>query len=73
MEARTMRDQAVDLRIAGHTYSELAKRLGYASRQVARSAVTTSARWKARAANGSVEDGEDRRARKPLGRSVTAS
>ena len=66
MEERTRQDQAVDLRIAGHTYPEIAKRLGYASRQVVRSAVTTSARWRARAANGSVEDGEDRRTRKPL-------
>ena len=66
MEARTMRDQAVDLRIAGHTYSEIAKRLGYKSRQAARSAVMTSARWKARAAEESVEDGQDRRSRRPL-------
>ena len=66
MEERTRRDQAVDLRIAGHTYPEIAKRLGYKSRQSARSAVTTSARWKARAANEPVEDGGDRRARKPL-------
>ncbi len=65
-EERTRRDQAVELRIAGHTYPEIAKRLGYESRQSARSAVTTSARWKARAANESVEDGGDRRTRKPL-------
>ena len=34
MEGRTRRDRAVDLRIAGHTYPEIAKRL--------RSSVTTS-------------------------------
>ena len=66
MEERTRQDQAVDLRIAGHTYPEIAKRLGYASRQAAHRTVTTSARWRARAANGSVEDGEDRRTGKPL-------
>ena len=66
MEERTKQDRAVELRIAGHTYPEIAKRLGYKIRQAARSAVTTSARWKARAANESVEIGEDRRSRKPL-------
>ena len=65
-EARTRQDQGVDVRIPGHTYPEIAKRLGYKSRQAARSAVTTSARWKARAANESVENGEDRRSKKPL-------
>ncbi len=66
VEEETRRDQAVDLRIAGHTYPKIAKRLGYASRQAAHSAVTTSARWKARAANESVENGEHRRTREPL-------
>ena len=32
MEERTKQDQAVDLRIAGHPYVEIAKRLGYRSR-----------------------------------------
>ena len=66
VEEETRRDQAVDLRIAGHSYPEIAKRLGYASRLVAHSAVTTSARWKAKAANESVENGENRRTREPL-------
>ena len=66
MEEPTKQDQAVDLRIAGHTYPEIAKRLGYNSRQAALSAVRTSARWKAKAANESLEDGEDQRSRKPL-------
>ena len=46
MDDRTRQDEAVKLRIAGHTYPEIAKRLGYKSRQAACSAVTTSARWK---------------------------
>ena len=66
MEEPTKQDQAVDLRIVGHTYPEIAKRLGYNSRQAAQSAVRTSARWKAKAANESLEDGEDQRSRKPL-------
>ena len=72
MEEPTNQDQAVDLRIAGHTYSEIAKRLGYNSRQAAQSAVRTSARWKAKAANESLEDGEDQRVQEATdGRSET--
>ena len=65
-EEPTKQDQAVDLRITGHTYPEIAKRLGYNSRQAAHRTVTTSARWKARAANQSVENGQDRRSKTPL-------
>ena len=51
MDDRTRQDEAVELRIAGHTYEEIAERLGYKSRHSAHSVVRSWARRKARAAN----------------------
>ncbi len=51
MGDRTRQDEAVELRIAGHTYQEIAERLGYKSRHSAHSVVRSWARRQARAAN----------------------
>ena len=64
MDDRTRQDQAVELRIAGHTYQEIADRLGYKSRHSAHSVVRKWARRKARAANEILA--VDRRSRDPL-------
>ncbi len=65
MDDRTRQDEAVELRIAGHTYEEIAERLGYKSRHSAHSVVRSWARRKARAAN-EILAGDDRRSRDPL-------
>ena len=58
MDDRTRQDEAVELRIAGHTYEEIAERLGYKSRHSAHSVVRSWARRKARAANEILAGGE---------------
>ena len=65
MDDRPRQDEAVELRIAGHTYQEIAERLGYKSRHSAHSVVRSWARRKARAAN-EILAGDDRRSRDPL-------
>ena len=65
MYDRTRQDEAVKLRIAGHTYEEIAERLGYKSRHSAHSVVRSWARRKARAAN-EILAGGDQRSRDPL-------
>ena len=64
MNDRTRQDEAVELRIAGHTYQEIAERLGYKSRHSAHSVVRNWARRKARTANEILA--VDRRSRDPL-------
>ena len=65
MDDRPRQDAAVELRIAGHSYQEIAERLGYKSRHSAHSVVRSWARRKARAAN-EILAGDDRRSRDPL-------
>ena len=65
MDDRTRQDEAVALRIAGHSYEEIAERLGYKSRHSAHSVVRSWARRKARAAN-EILAGGDARSRDPL-------
>ena len=65
MDDQTRQDQAVELRIAGHTYTEIAERLGYKSRHSAHSVVRSWARRKARVVN-KILAGDDRSSREPL-------
>ena len=65
MYDRTRQDEAVELRIAGHTYQEIAERLGYKSRHSAHSVVRSWARRQARAAD-EILAGGDGRSRDPL-------
>ena len=65
MDDRTRQEEAVELRIAGHTYQEIAERLGYKRPHSAHSVVRSWARRKARAAN-EILAGGDRRSRDPL-------
>ena len=61
MDDPTRQDRAVELRIAGHTYQEIAKRLGYKSRHSAHSVVRSWARRKARVANEILAEGDRRK------------